>query len=104
MRKPWWTLVWWRSQSRAPFSTEVSPPSSQCSTWWASHHQVGAWQPANERTTPPPTTRKLAAGPCGAAELPAQVGGLPVRPERDASDAAVAGQHPRPGGGDLCPG
>ena len=34
-RKPWWTLVWWRSQSSAELSRLVAPSSATHSrTWW----------------------------------------------------------------------
>src|SRR5690606_34175248 len=40
-----WTWVWWRAHSRAPLARVVGPPSTQCLTWWLSHHWAGTVQP-----------------------------------------------------------
>ena len=45
VRRSRWTMVWCRPQSRAALLRSVGPPSTQCLTWWASHHDAGVWQP-----------------------------------------------------------
>ena len=99
-RKPWWTLVWWRSHSSAEFSSDgLAAVESSAARWWTSHQWVGASQPANTQCSVPELdgpAQVRGDDPVGAAEVQR----LPVGADDDPGDAAVAGQPAGAGGGD----
>src|SRR4051794_36642969 len=104
MRKPWWTWVWWRSQSSPLFSSEVCPPYIHSMRWWTSHQCVGASQPVlcrfNCAAVPVAVFDGLADRRRHEPLRSADVEGNAVGVEHDPGDVRVAGHPAGAGGGD----